>query len=416
MSEPQYPGGLASPRPTPDTESSAIRDPKSRQHKGDTKADCTLTAGHFKQERDSPPVPHKLAQEQSREEDEGKVKLEVKSTVAIPLPKSDDDEDDFGLDQVEDTGGCDQLEIANGPERASSKGGSESDTDSEHASSDSGSECDSSSSDESVRAADKRRRRGKSSKSKKPADEKRERQRPAKNAREYVARLHQAEDDAAERKRKRGLEDQHAGASKKKATKNMATCTLKLLANEQEDDNTSATAPLMKAIKATTHAEQLSLMKQNIPAGSDTRRTATQQKDLEEAISFFGYKQVEAVDGDWRLKKMKTALKPHQITAVAWMVKRELGRAAPYGGLLADVMGLGKTVMSLACMTGNPPLRGDGNEFTRVTLVVVPNKSIALQWKDEVQRHCKSPIGDWVSVYNPKEDKPLGLFKMMKVL
>ncbi|POR39558.1 Putative ATP-dependent helicase [Tolypocladium paradoxum] len=449
MDEPQHPGGLASPSPTPDTESSTIQGSQSnQQHNGDTTANCQLTVcdsslktQHFEQERDPPSAPpdhgrpHKLAHEQHKEEAEDtptsipayaphQIKVEVKleadsTTVALPLPTLDEDEDDFGLDQTDDTGGCDQNESVDDQGCDSSEGESESYTDSERPFSDSEFEAESSSDDKSIRSIDKRRRHGKSSKSKQPAGKKLERRPRAKNARERVARLHQAEDEAAEKKRKRGLQCQRAGGNKKRATNNLAVAAgaLSHVADEQEDDdNASATAPPMKVIKATTHAEQLALMKQNIPAGSDTRRTMTQNKDLKEAVGLFGYKRVTAVDGNWRLNNMHTALKSHQITAAAWMVKRELGRAAPYGGLLADVMGLGKTVMSLACMTGNPPQKGDGTEFCRTTLVVVPNKSVALQWKDEVQKHCKGPIGDWASVYNPKDDKPLGMYKKIQVL
>ncbi|KND87205.1 putative ATP-dependent helicase [Tolypocladium ophioglossoides CBS 100239] len=387
---------------------------------------------HSEHERASPAPPkhgqpHNLVHEPYKKEDEDRptsitayashrIKAEVDIDVALPPLRLHENEDDFGLDQVDDTiGRYRQHESTDSKGRDSSEGDSKSDADSGDSSSDSDFEGKSSSEDNSV--VDKPRRCGKSARSKQTAGKKLERQSPAKNAREYVARLHQAEDEAAQRKRKRGLDDQRAGRSKKKAIDNQATGILSHLTNGQDDENyPSVTAPPMKAIKATTHAEQMALMKANIPAGSDTRRTKTQSKDLDEARKLFGYKQVKALDGNWRLKRMNTALKPHQITASAWMIKRELGRAAPYGGVLADVMGLGKTVMSLACITGNPPQKDDVKDFSRATLVVVPNKTIALQWKEEVQKHCKSPIGDWVSAYNPKEDNPLGMYKKIRVL
>lgn len=77
------------------------------------------------------------------------------------------------------------------------------------------------------------------------------------------------------------------------------------------------------------------------------------------------------------------------------MRKRELGSEAPQGGILADAMGLGKTVMVLANITGDnihrkrvrhdsqfgpidsdrgPLLNGDG-----ITLIVVPGAGLKEQ-------------------------------------
>ncbi len=64
----------------------------------------------------------------------------------------------------------------------------------------------------------------------------------------------------------------------------------------------------------------------------------------------------KAVNEKFLITGMQTALLPYQFAAVGWMVQRE-GRdrtSLAGGGLLADTMGLGKTVQMLAC---SPPAR-----------------------------------------------------------
>jgi SNF2 family DNA or RNA helicase len=67
------------------------------------------------------------------------------------------------------------------------------------------------------------------------------------------------------------------------------------------------------------------------------------------------------------------------------MIKRELARMQPFGGLLADSMGMGKTIMSLACILGNPADDEHIAKFCKATLVVVPSKAVAQQWEAEAR-------------------------------
>jgi len=63
---------------------------------------------------------------------------------------------------------------------------------------------------------------------------------------------------------------------------------------------------------------------------------------------FDGHAQVKA-DGNglWRVKGMSTSLKPYQVLGTAFMRRRENTTEEPRGGLMADQMGLGKTLMML---------------------------------------------------------------------
>ncbi|KAL6697301.1 SNF2 family N-terminal domain-containing protein [Trichoderma pleuroticola] len=242
------------------------------------------------------------------------------------------------------------------------------------------------------------------------------RQKPATNVREYVARLHAKEDEQFAKKmereecrkpgakppRKRRVAEGDAESCKALKTANGH----RLLLPGDDCSQSSDDSPLLpiEPIKASTHAEQFAQITASIPQNCDTRRKGTQKRDLKEAAQIFGYRKVEAQNGDWKLKGMATAMRNHQLTAVAWMMKRELARSEPHGGILADAMGMGKTVMSLACMVGNPPDDKDCEKFCNATLVVVPNKTIAQQWESETRKHCLQPYKHMVFIYDPRRE------------
>jgi hypothetical protein len=62
---------------------------------------------------------------------------------------------------------------------------------------------------------------------------------------------------------------------------------------------------------------------------------------------FNGRGSVKPDKGLWKVKGMETSLKPYQLLGAAWMRRKENGVQEPRGGLLADQMGLGKTLMML---------------------------------------------------------------------
>jgi hypothetical protein len=80
-----------------------------------------------------------------------------------------------------------------------------------------------------------------------------------------------------------------------------------------------------------------------------------------------------AAGGNWMVRGMKTSLKGYQVLGSAFMRRRENGTQEPRGGLMADQMGLGKTLMMLgACncvviLTGVPLLTtiSEHREFPR---------------------------------------------------
>jgi SNF2 family DNA or RNA helicase len=68
------------------------------------------------------------------------------------------------------------------------------------------------------------------------------------------------------------------------------------------------------------------------------------------------------------------------------MVNREKDETRTVdGGILADKMGMGKTVTSLACIAANRPPKKDRKISAQATLVIVPNRTVANQWLAEAK-------------------------------
>lgn len=88
---------------------------------------------------------------------------------------------------------------------------------------------------------------------------------------------------------------------------------------------------------------------------------------------------------------MTSSLFHHQIQAVSWMHERETGTVQPLGGLQADEMGFGKTVMMIAAIVANPP----GPHDSKCTLIVCA-PAIISQWMKEIEVRVER--GTWPQV------------------
>ncbi|GAO17961.1 hypothetical protein UVI_02056280 [Ustilaginoidea virens] len=235
---------------------------------------------------------------------------------------------------------------------------------------------------------------------------KRQRRQQAKDVREFVARLHEKEDErqakSAQRNGKR--ESGHLHERSPKRAKTIGTGIVSKLQGSllDEHQHSESLAPVMPEFTARTQKEQYQKLCNSIPEGSDLRRAKSQKTDLKGAMRLFRFKKIKVVNEAYKLDGMRSALQSFQLTASAWMIKRELGRNNPFGGILADDMGMGKTVMSLACIIGNPPIDIDLEKFSRSTLVITPNITVADQWLKEVGTHLEKSFSDTTVVFDPK--------------
>jgi SNF2 family DNA or RNA helicase len=113
------------------------------------------------------------------------------------------------------------------------------------------------------------------------------------------------------------------------------------------------------------------------------------------------------------VKNIRTSLyEPYQVDGCKWMLSREIDEEMFYdtdvsrGGILADEVGLGKTLMSICMIVGNPKQK---------TLILLP-KSLIHQWKEQILKftnHIKITIVENNSVLNEKSE---GVFLMSQSL
>lgn len=142
--------------------------------------------------------------------------------------------------------------------------------------------------------------------------------------------------------------------------------------------------------------------------GLSNRRTNTQREDLKDAMALFGYGKVKSIEkgGEklFRLYNVPVLLKPWQLVVVAWMVKRETGSKPPRGGVVADVPGFGKTVMSLSAIVGNPASQDEKRKARGATLIVLPNATVVKQWADLIQEHLGAVYYEETYIYRRSQN------------
>ncbi|KAF6816957.1 SNF2 family domain-containing protein [Colletotrichum sojae] len=159
-------------------------------------------------------------------------------------------------------------------------------------------------------------------------------------------------------------------------------------------------------INTRNKAEQLRLMEMAAkrPEEFDEAHLKRQLKELQVATSAasWGPRIVYAINGKWEPRGvLQTPLLSHQITVGAWLLGRELKNTPkfPRGGMLADGMGLGKTIEALSCIA-----RNQASEKLRVkgevaTIVVCPSQHVIGVWIDQIKEHCKPEFSRSVVQY-----------------
>lgn len=241
--------------------------------------------------------------------------------------------------------------------------------------------------------------------------EPKERRKPAKNAREYCARELE----------KMGLDPETKALAAKKTLKKSnqgnghESNPMNTVLGTSLHDMAVSNAPAMAKFSAKTVSAQTAAYKASLPADYDLRRGKTQIKDLNEARRVLGNRRVKPEGPEFRVNSMEFTIKPYQLTAIAWMLQREL-MYTPEGGIIADAMGMGKTVVSLTCISENMPDAKDVKEFCHATLVVVPNNRTAAQWYSEVKKHCKKKVQQTVRIYSNDVKVPTKDYKKSAIV
>ncbi|KAL7818397.1 SNF2 family N-terminal domain-containing protein [Trichoderma gracile] len=147
------------------------------------------------------------------------------------------------------------------------------------------------------------------------------------------------------------------------------------------------------------HAKALGVeqARARIPTNCSIRHEHDQKKELKSGKKLAKSKK--------HTRTMVSTLEDHQLTALYWMVQREkeFPRQAA-GGIIGDEMGLGKTVTSLACIATNRPNKSERKKSGQATLVIVPSRKIALQWREEARKHWTEEASQNVIVYSPASE------------
>ncbi|KAL9610783.1 MAG: hypothetical protein Q9167_004539 [Letrouitia subvulpina] len=163
-----------------------------------------------------------------------------------------------------------------------------------------------------------------------------------------------------------------------------------------EDANSNLARPLAPEITETKKQEALKKLLVNVPM-EDLRQARSEKAHLLRSTKILGKNGRCKFEGNnWRLKGMSTTLYHYQVQGAAWMKERETGTVQPFGGLLADQMGLGKTIMLLACMVANQPTRVSSVKTT----LIVCTASLARQWQQEIVQHTEPSIFPYVIRYH----------------
>ncbi|KAL7934375.1 SNF2 family N-terminal domain-containing protein [Trichoderma chlorosporum] len=143
-----------------------------------------------------------------------------------------------------------------------------------------------------------------------------------------------------------------------------------------------------------------------LPKEVDMRHEGDQKEELRDGKKIIKSKRF--------LKIMRTTLKEHQIATLSWMLTREKdSERIATGGIMAHNMGTGKTVTSLASIAAHrlPKKYRKRDRACRATLVVVPNKVLAIQWMGEARKHWHEEASSLVMLYDPKADNPTKLYE-----
>lgn len=164
-----------------------------------------------------------------------------------------------------------------------------------------------------------------------------------------------------------------------------------LTSNVYEDADANLNREALPISGHTNKQKALAALVASVPLGTTPKDAASEKNRILKATVTLARNLQGTCKADgndrWKLPGLKSSLRHHQVLSAAFLAERENGGEEPLGGILvslspqtpcsqnaadldnvkADAMGLGKTVMTLALITANPPPRG---EKDRATLIV----------------------------------------------
>ena len=158
--------------------------------------------------------------------------------------------------------------------------------------------------------------------------------------------------------------------------------------NIYDQANANADKAPRPADNTTRKSDALKVLMANVPL-EDLRTVRRDKADIIKSTKTLGFRAVRRIgDSQWKVKGVTSPLYDYQIQGSAWMREREIGLIKPNGGLLADQMGLGKTVMTIATMVANQPTASQSSKAT----LIVATPALVTQWMEEFERHVERGV------------------------
>ncbi|KAH6613977.1 SNF2 family N-terminal domain-containing protein [Boeremia exigua] len=117
------------------------------------------------------------------------------------------------------------------------------------------------------------------------------------------------------------------------------------------------------------------------PSARKSRRSAKDKRDLERAA-----KQASSLFNS-DVFHSRSSLKGYQVLGSAFMRRRENDASEPKGGLMADQMGLGKTLMMLANIVNSRDAMHRNKDSGPKSTLLVASPALLTQWAAEIQQH-----------------------------
>ena len=139
-----------------------------------------------------------------------------------------------------------------------------------------------------------------------------------------------------------------------------------MTSNVYEDANANIGKAAMPVMTDTRKKQAMASLISSIPV-EDKAKAASEKEHILRMTRTLGSCKASTKAVGWELKGMTSTLHHHQVQGAGTMKEREIGENEPKGGILADEMGFGKTVMMIATIIANPPAR---DEEYRSTLIV----------------------------------------------
>ncbi|PWY71402.1 helicase [Aspergillus eucalypticola CBS 122712] len=127
----------------------------------------------------------------------------------------------------------------------------------------------------------------------------------------------------------------------------------------------------------------------------------------------------------WNIRKDKNG-NPHHYHAITGDSSIELP-VGPLGGILADTMGLGKTVTTLSTILSTlghseewvkkrTNSQVSGTKGTKATLIVVPNEALMEQWLDEIRSKFKPGTFEHCKYHGPSRKASIHTFEEFDIV